>query len=154
MLPVNTLFKNQRSERQKGRATPAEAKAKSSALSFNDQLMQHIKTGTKATLREELGQLQELLNQAGDTLEKHPTIGNLEVFRALLANLVGKVVKGGFQVDNVGPGWHPADRHQLVRKIDAEAEELMHLVMSEQKDRLEIVRSLVSIKGLVIDLIS
>ena len=55
---------------------------------------------------------------------------------------------------SVGPGWHPADRHQVVRRIDEEAEDLMNLIMSEQKDRVAIARTLVSIKGLVIDLVS
>jgi uncharacterized protein YaaR (DUF327 family) len=81
-------------------------------------------------------------------------VGNLEVFRALLSNLVGKVIKGGFQVDSVGPGWHPADRHQVIRQIDAEAEELLNLVMDEQKDRVSIARRLFNIKGLVVDLLS
>lgn len=154
MLPINTMLKNFRSDRQKARTAKAGGATNKEALNFNDQLMHQISTGGRVTLKEELGELQELLGKAGDALERHPTIGNLEVFRVLLSNLVGKVVKGGFQVDSVGPGWHPADRHQIVRRIDKEAEELMHLVMSEQKDRMEIVRRLVCIKGLVIDLVS
>ncbi|GLR63200.1 YaaR family protein [Marinospirillum insulare] len=154
MLPINTMLKNFRSDRQKGRAAKAEGAAGKESTSFNDQLMQQIATGGRATIKEELGQLQELINKAGDQLESNPTIGNLEVFRALLANLVNKVVKAGFQVDSVGPGWHPADRHQVVRRIDEESENLMQLVMSEQKDRVAIARNLVSIKGLVIDLVS
>lgn len=154
MLPINTLLKNFRSERHRTNLARTDKSGHKEALSFNDQLMQQIASGGRTSLREELNQLQELLGQAGDALEMHPTLGNLEVFRALLANLVGKVVKAGFQVDSVGPGWHPADRHQIVRRIDTEAEELMQLVMSQQQDRLEIVRKLVSIKGLVIDLVS
>ncbi len=154
MLPINTMLKNFRSDRQKSRTAKAEGAANKNTLSFNDQLMQQVATSGRATFKEELSQLQDLINEAGDKLERNPTIGNLEVFRALLANLVGKVVKGGFQVESVGPGWHPADRHQVVRRIDEEAENLMQLVMSEQKDRVAIARNLVSIKGLVIDLVS
>ena len=154
MLPINTMLKNFRSDRQKSRAAKADGAANKNSLSFGDQLTQQIATGGRATLKEELGELQQLLGQAGDKLEQHPTAGNLEVFRVLLSNLLGKVVKGGFQVDSVGPGWHPADRHQIVRRIDEEAEELLHLVMSEQKDRMAIARTLVCIKGLVIDLVS
>ncbi len=154
MLPINTMLKNFRADRQKARAAKAENAAGKNALSFNDQLMQQVASGGRTAFKEELNQLQELIGQAGDVLERNPTIGNLEVFRALLSNLVGKVVKGGFQVDSVGPGWHPADRHQVVRRIDEEAEDLMNLIMSEQKDRVAIARTLVSIKGLVIDLVS
>jgi len=154
MLPINTMLKNLRSDRQKGRSAKAEASNNKNLTSFNDQLMQQIATGGRVTLKEELGKLQELIGQAGDKLESNPTIGNLEVFRALLSNLVSKVVKAGFQVDSVGPGWHPADRHQVVRRIDEESENLMQLIMSEQKDRVAIARNLVSIKGLVIDLVS
>lgn len=154
MLPINTMLKNLRSDRQKGRSTKPEGTTSKDSPSFNDQLMQQVTTGGRATLKEELGKLQELIGEAGNKLESNPTIGNLEVFRALLSNLVGKVVNAGFQVDSVGPGWHPADRHQIVRRIDEESENLIQLVMSEQKDRVAIARNLVSIKGLVIDLVS
>lgn len=154
MLPVNTLLKNLRSDGQKGRPASKSGKAEKKQASFNDQLMQQVSVGGRAELKKELSQLQDLLTKAGDTLERNPTVGNLEVFRSLLSNLVGKVVKGGFQVDNVGPGWHPADRHQVIRQIDIEAEELLDLVMSEQKDRVSIARRLFNIKGLVVDLLS
>lgn len=154
MLPINTMLKNFRSDRQRARTAKSDGTSNKAALSFNDQLMSQIATGGRATLKEELSQLQDMLDEAGSKLEQHPTSGNLEVFRVLLSNLVGKVVKGGFQVDSVGPGWHPADRHQIVRRIDEEAEGLLHLVMSEQKDRMAIARRLICIKGLVIDLVS
>lgn len=154
MLPINTMLKNLRSDRQKARSAKADGTASKNALSFNDQLMQQVASGGRAAFKEELNQLQELIGQAGDELERNPTIGNLEVFRVLLSNLVGKVVKSGFKVESVGPGWHPADRHQIVRRIDEEAEDLMNLIMNEQKDRVAIARRLVSIKGLVIDLVS
>ncbi|SFW98871.1 YaaR family protein [Marinospirillum alkaliphilum] len=154
MLPINTMLKNLRSDRQKGRPSGAVGRMDSDTPSFGDQLLHQIATGGRTDLRKELKQLQDLLGKAGDELERHPTIGNLEVFRALLSNLVAKVVKGGFQVESVGPGWHPADRHQVIRRIDEEAEELLQLVMNEQKDRVSIARSLVTIKGLVVDLLS
>ncbi|WP_114418340.1 YaaR family protein [Marinospirillum perlucidum] len=154
MLPVNTLWKNLRSDGQKGRPAGRSAKAEKSKTSFNDQLMQQVSVGGRAELKKELDQLQELLGQAGEELERNPTVGNLEVFRSLLSNLVGKVIKGSFKVDSVGPGWHPADRHQVIRQIDREAEELLHLVMNEQKDRVAITRRLFNIKGLVVDLLS
>lgn len=154
MLPVNTMLKNLRSDRQK-RKPSARADAQTTTTgSFNDQLLNQISVAGRADLKRELHQLQELMEQSGEELERNPTIGNLEVFRAVLAQLVAKVVKGGFQVDSVGPGWHPADRHQIVRRIDDEAEELLELVMHQQKDRVAIARRLVNIKGLVIDLIS
>lgn len=154
MIPVNTLLKNLRPDGQKGRPANRSDKAEKKKTAFNDQLMQQISVGGRTELKKELNQLQELLGKAGEELERNPTVGNLEVFRALLSNLVGKVIKGSFQVDSVGPGWHPADRHQVVRQIDAEAEELLNLVMNEQKDRVSIARRLFNIKGLVVDLLS
>ena len=154
MLPVNTLMKNLRLPGQKGRSAKRSSSASSQPLDFNEQLLQQISVGGRQELQKELGQLQEMLGKAGDELERNPTVGNLEVFRALLSNLVAKVIQGGFRVDNVGPGWHPADRHQVIRQIDREAEELLNLVMNEQKDRVAITRRLFNIKGLVIDLLS
>lgn len=154
MIPVNTLMKNLRSPGQKGRAAGKSSKAENKSNDFNDHLMQQISVGGRNELKKELAQLQELLGKAGEELERNPTVGNLEVFRTLLSNLVAKVVKGGFQVDNVGPGWHPADRHQVIRQLDEEAEELLHLVMDQQKDRVAITRRLFNIKGLVVDLLS
>ncbi|WP_416885125.1 YaaR family protein [Marinospirillum sp.] len=154
MIPVNTLMKNLRSPGQKGRTAGKSGKVENKPSSFNEQLLQQISVGGRAELKKELEQLQEMLGQAGEELERNPTVGHLEVFRTLLSNLVAKVIKGGFQVDSVGPGWHPADRHQVIRQIDAEAEELLNLVMEQQKDRVAIARRLFNIKGLVIDLLS
>lgn len=154
MLPVNSQSKNLRTANNKTSAGRAGGTGKARRLSFSKQLETQMSANNPPTLKEQLNQLHELLSKAGDELERSPTLGNLEVFRALLANLVGKVVKEGFEVSNVGPGWHPAERHQLVRRVDAEAEELLQLVMSEQKDRVAISRRLLNIKGLVIDLMS
>ncbi len=154
MIPVNTLMKNLRSPGHKGKAAKRSSQAAKKEADFNDQLLQQISVGGRQELQKELSQLQEMLGKAGDELERNPTVGNLEVFRTLLSNLVGKVIKGGFRVDSVGPGWHPADRHQVIRQIDNEAEELLNLVMNEQKDRVAITRRLFNIKGLVIDLLS
>lgn len=155
MLPVNTLLKNLRADRNKGNTgRTAAGKTNRDAPSFGDQLLQQISAGDRDQMKQQLAELQQRLEQAGDELERNPTAGNLEVFRALLSGLVDKVVKTGFRVDNVGPGWHPADRHQIIRQIDAEAENLLQLVMNEQKDRMAIARKLINIKGLVIDLLS
>lgn len=153
MLPVNNQQKLA-TNRRRTTLGKSSAAGKTQGVSFTQQLATQMSVNNPPTLKEQLDQLHELLSKAGDELERSPTLGNLEVFRALLANLVGKVVREGYQIDNVGPGWHPSDRHQLVRRINADAEELLELVLSEQKDRVAISRRLLNIKGLVIDLMS
>lgn len=156
-MQINDKLKSLRNERKSGRIGQRHAEHAEDieeSISFSDHLTQQVSTHQAVPLRVELGRMQEALSKAGDELERNPTLGNLEVFRALLASIVKKVTQQGFAVDNLGPGWQAQDRHQIIRTLDEEATHLLDLVLQEQKDRVAITRRVVQIKGLVVDLLS
>lgn len=103
-------------------------------------------------LKQELQALRQDIEKAGARLEKHPSIENLEVFRQLLGSLLKKVTSNAYQVVSSGNYWDVYKRNQIVMTIDREAEELFDRVMDEQKGRVEIVKKIIRIQGLVVDL--
>lgn len=119
---------------------------------------QHLELNTKSDsvddIKESIGVLRKLVDSAGEELERNPTLGNYHLYRAVLGDIVKRVVQGSLEIKNVGSSLNPNDRHQIIRHIDEEAEQLLELVISEQKNRLKITASIDTIKGLVIDLLS
>lgn len=103
-------------------------------------------------LKQELQALRQAIEKTGARLEKHPSIENLEIFRNLLGSLLQKVTSNAYQVITSDNYWDVYKRNQVVMTIDREAEELFDLVMGEQRSRVEIVKKIIRIQGLVVDL--
>lgn len=153
-FPINSMLKQLRDDRRTSKPLKSRSGAAVGKVSFNDHFTQQTQVTDRHAYRAELDHLRSLLDEAGEDLERNPTVGNFEVFRTLMGSLISRVLEGGFQVENVGPGWHPADRHQIIRKIDAEAEALLEMVLEEHKDRTQIHKRISTLKGLVIDMMS
>ncbi len=154
MINVNDKLK---SFRTGGNARKSKARTDGTLAvgrSFTDHLVQQVDEVAKPSLNRQLDQIRIALDDAGATLERNPSLGNLEVFKALLSNLISTVTQGAYEVQGIGAGWSAAEKHHVVKLIDEEAEELLQLVLSEQKDKIKIATKLVHIKGLVIDLLS
>lgn len=153
MININDKLKSLRTGEGARRAGSKEKAGVNRTRSFTDHLVQQVDEINAPTLNDELTMIRQALDDAGNNLERNPTIGNLEIYRALLSNLVGKATKGAYEVEGVGPGWSLTDKHHVIRKIDEEAEELLLLVLNEQKDTLKIAAKLTHLKGLVVDLL-
>ncbi|MDX1397386.1 MAG: DUF327 family protein [Oceanospirillum sp.] len=154
MININDKLKSLRTGDGARRAKTKETGSVGKTRSFTDHLVQQVDEISAPTLNDELTRIREALDDASTNLERNPTIGNLEIYRALLSNLIGKATKGAYEVEGVGPGWSLTDKHHVIRKIDEEAEELLLLVLNEQKDTLKIAAKLTHLKGLVVDLLS
>ena len=154
MINVNDKLKSFRTG-VNGRKGKARAEGTAAVgRSFTDHLVQQVEEVAKPSLNQQLDHLRLALDDAGANLERNPSLGNLEVFKALLSNLVSTATQGAYQVEGIGAGWSAAEKHHVVKLIDQEAEELLQLVLSEQKDKIKIATKLVHIKGLVVDLLS
>ena len=153
MININDKLKSLRTGDGTKRARTKEASRIGKTRSFTDHLVQQVDEVSRPSLNEELNLIRQALEDAGNILERNPTIGNLEIYRVLLSNLVGKATQGAYEVEGVGPGWSLTDKHHVIRRIDEEAEELLLLVLSEQKDNLKIAAKLTHLKGLVVDLL-
>lgn len=154
MININDKLKSLRTGDGTKRARTKESRGIGKTRTFTDHLVQQVDEINAPTLNDELTRIREALDEAAVNLERNPTIGNLEIYRALLSNLIGKATKGAYEVEGVGPGWSLTDKHHVIRKIDEEAEELLLLVLNEQKDSLKIAAKLTHLKGLVVDLLS
>jgi hypothetical protein len=98
----------------------------------------------------ELQRLKDEIDQAGEILEREPTVANFRRFRDLLGSMAKKVSSEAYRVELLG-GTLSGRVHEVVSVIDKEADLLYHLVMREQKDNIRIAAQIVKIRGLVVD---
>ncbi|HET6421740.1 MAG TPA: YaaR family protein [Geobacteraceae bacterium] len=101
--------------------------------------------------RQALEELRERLLDAGDKLEKDPTIANLSEFRRMIGAFAKKATSMAYRIDTLQSdyGGRPLD---IVTVIDREVDELYHLVMQGQRARIQIAAKISSIKGLIVKL--
>jgi uncharacterized protein YaaR (DUF327 family) len=101
--------------------------------------------------RQALDELRERLFDAGEKLEKDPTIANLTEFCELIGKFAKKANSLAYRVETVTSdfGGRPLD---IITIIDREVDELYHLVMQGQQCRILIAAKISSIKGLIVKL--
>ena len=101
--------------------------------------------------RQALDDLRDKLFNAGEKLEKDPTIANLSEFCELIGKFAKKATSMAYRIDTVKSefGGRPLD---IISVIDKEVDELYHLVMQGQKCRIQIAAKISSIKGLIVKL--
>jgi uncharacterized protein YaaR (DUF327 family) len=101
--------------------------------------------------RQALEELRGKLFDAGEKLEKDPTIANLSVFRELIGAFAKKATSMAYRIETLKGdyGSRPLD---IVTVIDREVDELYHLVMQGQQARIRIAAKISSIKGLIVKL--
>ncbi len=117
---------------------------------------------------EELGKVKEgLIHERLDTLLKDIdeqakslangyNINDLVKYKTLVKNFLQEAVQKMYKIKEE-VGWDRRGRHKvysLVEVVDKELEELTHLVMSEQKDNISILKKLDEIKGMLVDIYS
>jgi len=99
----------------------------------------------------ELQELKQRIEQAGDDLDRDPTMANFKAFRDLLGAFARKASAEAYRVERVRSSGITPHEHELVTVIDREADELYHLIVSEQKNRIAITAKIMRIKGLVVN---
>lgn len=154
MININDKLKSLRTGNNPRKSKTRTVGTPAIGRSFTDHLVQQVDEVGRPSLNQQLTHIRSALEQAGSTLEHNPSLGNLEIYKALLSNLVSAATQGAYKVQGIGAGWSASEKHHVVKLIDQEAEELLQLVLSEQKDKLKIATKLVHIKGLVVDLLS
>jgi uncharacterized protein YaaR (DUF327 family) len=101
--------------------------------------------------RKALEDLRDRLFDAGERLEKDPTISNLSAFCELIGKFAKKATSMAYRIDTVTSdfGGRPLD---IISVIDKEVDEIYNLVMQGQKCRIQIAAKISSIKGLIVKL--
>lgn len=109
--------------------------------------------GEKLTNRAvELEELKREIDMAGDSLERDPSMAHYKAFRELLALLAKKITAEAYKVELLPGSPRAPAYHEVIQVIDAHADSLYRLIISEQKDRIKIASKIEEIKGLVLSI--
>jgi uncharacterized protein YaaR (DUF327 family) len=98
----------------------------------------------------ELEELKREIEMAGDSLERDPSMANYKAFRELLTMLAKKVTAEAYKVELLGGSPSAPAYHEVIRVIDSHADSLYRMIISEQRDRINIAAKIEQIKGLVL----
>lgn len=103
---------------------------------------------------QEIEKLREEIDQAGDKLNKEPTITNFKHFRDQLSKLAKQITNEAYQLTKIGGTPQNPRYFEIITVINTEADRLYNLIIKENKDYLAITAKVIGIKGMVVDLIS
>lgn len=133
--------------------SPATRKTGSGLLSLFSNELSSIQAENN-TYDRDIGTLQSEIEAAGQLLEREPTLPNFKRFRELLSRLAKRVSGEAYRLEKIGGTPMNPRYYEIITVIDAEADKLYQMIVSEQKDRMAITASVIGIKGLVVDLIT
>ena len=103
---------------------------------------------------QEIEDLKEEIDQAGDKLEKEPTLSNFKHFRDQLSKFAKRITNEAYHLQKIGGTPQNPRYFEIITVINAEADRLYNLIIKENKDNLAITAKVIGIKGMVVDLIT
>jgi uncharacterized protein YaaR (DUF327 family) len=106
------------------------------------------------TYEQQLQDLKDEIDRAGTDLEREPTVANFRTFRDLIATLAKSVTSNAYRLERVGGTTLNPRCFEIVTVIDREADNLLRLIMTENKDRLAITNKIMELKGLIVDFLT
>lgn len=106
------------------------------------------------TYEQQLQDLKEEIDRAGTDLEREPTVANFRTFRDLIATLAKTVTSNAYRLERVGGTSLNPRCFEIITVIDREADNLLRLIMTENKDRLKITNKIMELKGLIVDFLT
>lgn len=104
--------------------------------------------------KQEIEELRKEIEIVGDSIEKEPTIPNFQHFRNILSRLAKRINSEAYRLEKCGGTPQNPRYYEIITTIDFEADALYNLIIREQKNNMAITAKVISIKGLVVDLIS
>lgn len=138
------------------KGTKTEQTHKSSAAGLFSLFSQEIQS-KKIEIEQydqDINDLRQEIDGAGQMLEREPTLPNFKRYRDLLSRLAKRVSAEAYRLEKIGGTPMNPRYYEIVTVIDKEADKLYQLIVSEQKDRMAITAAVIGIKGLVVDLIT
>ena len=107
-----------------------------------------------SSYEQEIDILRREIEQAGDKLQKEPTVPNFKLFRDLLSRLAKRVSAEAYRLEKIGGTPQNPRYFEIITIINAEADRLYNLIVTENKNHLAITANVINIKGMVVDLIT
>jgi len=102
----------------------------------------------------EIDTLRKEIEQAGNKLQQEATLPNFIKFRDLLSSLAKRVSAEAYRLEKIGGTPQNPRYYEIITVINAEADRLYNLIISENKNHLAVTAKVINIKGMVIDLIT
>lgn len=126
-------------------------KGSASSLFASELTQQQAEAGS---YEQEVDELRNGIEQAGEKLENEPTIANFKQFRDLLSKLAKRISSEAYRLEKIG-GTHQNPRYfEIITVINTEADRLYDLIIRENRNHLAITARVINIKGMVVDLIT
>ncbi len=107
-----------------------------------------------SSYEQEIDELRKEIEQAGDKLQKEPTLPHFKRFRDLLSSLAKRVSAEAYRLEKIGGTPQNPRYFETITIINAEADRLYNLIIKENKNHLAITANVINIKGMVVDLIT
>jgi uncharacterized protein YaaR (DUF327 family) len=103
---------------------------------------------------QQIEDLRKEVDQAGEKLEKEPTLSNFKHFRDQLSKLAKQITNEAYHLKKVGGTPQNPRYFEIITVINIEADRLYNLIITENKDHLAITAKVIGIKGMVVDLLT
>lgn len=124
---------------------------KGSASLFAAVLEQQSEDGS---YEQEIDTLRREIEQTGNRLQDEPTLPNFKQFRDLLSRLAKRVSTEAYRLEKIGGTPQNPRYFEIITVINAEADRLYNLIIQENRNHLAITANVISIKGMVVDLVT
>lgn len=104
----------------------------------------------------DLESLLDEVHQAGDRLKDNPSVDLVQAYKKAVRDFMHRVVEGSFSLEEKTSGGSILKRKKYYRiaVIDEALERLAAEILRNQRDKLEILRRVDEINGLLVDLLS
>jgi uncharacterized protein YaaR (DUF327 family) len=122
----------------------------SNRLSFEDTL----KNKEEQDVTARLNRLMSDIEKQGENLAKNMDIKELKKYKKMVSEFMDEVVKNSLKFSKQSH-FDRRGRHKvyaLVRKVNAEIEELSREFLKDEKDNIKILESIGNIKGMLLDM--
>jgi uncharacterized protein YaaR (DUF327 family) len=145
--------RRRRRAQKPGGGRRAEVRAPEAAEPRAATFLEHFESSRS---REDIGQLLDEVNEAGERLHQSQTMETIRSYRSAVGRFMRAVVDRGFDVSEHTSGSNVLKRKKftLVEIVDRKLESLASVVLAGQSDQLEVLRRVDEIRGLLVDLLS
>ena len=102
-----------------------------------------------------IGELLDAVHEAGDRLKENLSIEQVQAYKKAVRNFIHHVVENAWSVEKKTSGGNILKRKEFYRLavIDESLEKLAAEILRNQRDRLEILRRIDEINGMLVDLL-
>lgn len=102
--------------------------------------------------KQEVERLKKEIDDAGEQLEREPTLGNFFKFKELLGEIAKRISAEAYRLHKIGGTPQNPRYYEIITIINSEADQLYKLLLHEQKNNVEITAKVIGIKGLIVNL--